>query len=55
MQIKLDGNRKIEFTPKGISFILDILSQRPFSEVNGLINDILTQLKAQESGTAGPD
>jgi len=48
MQLKIDGNKKIEFTAKGISYILDALALRPFAEVNGLINDIINQLKAQE-------
>lgn len=54
MQIKIIGNKKIEFTDKGVAYVLDCLAARPFSEVNGLINDILLQIKAQEGDANGP-
>lgn len=53
MQIQINGNKNIVFTPKGIAYVLDLLSNQPFKEVNGLIGDILGQLKEQEVATSG--
>lgn len=47
MQIKIPNEVSVRFTGKGISYILDILASQPFKDVNGLINDILGQLKAE--------
>lgn len=46
--VKLNGPKTITFTPQGVAYVLDTLASRPFKEVQGLINDILTQLKSQE-------
>ena len=52
--MKINGNKKIEFTPQGISYVLDALTLRPFREVHVLIGDIMNQLKLQEGGNDGP-
>lgn len=52
MQIKLDGDRTVKFTPRAIAYVLDILAGQPFKDVNALITDILTQLKQQETPAA---
>lgn len=48
MEVQINGNKTIKFTPQGISYILDILANCPWKHANLLINDIMTQLKAQE-------
>ena len=54
MQIKIPDKVTIEFTGKGVAYVIDLLSGQPFKDVHGLINDILSQLKAQESGPPEP-
>lgn len=48
-EVKLDGPKLISLTPNQIAYVLDLLATRPWKEVNGLINEIMTQLKAQET------
>jgi hypothetical protein len=48
MEVKIVGNKKIMFTPQGISYVLDVLAECPWKLANPLINDIMNQLKAQE-------
>lgn len=55
MQVEINGNKTITFTPQGISYILDMLAECPWKRANPLINDIMTQLKQQEGGTNGSE
>lgn len=55
MQVQIDGNKTINFTPQGISYILDMLTKCPWKMANPLITDIMSQLKAQEGGSDNED
>jgi hypothetical protein len=55
MQVKIDGPKTITFTPQGISYVLDMLANCPWKVANPLINDIMSQLKAQEGGKSGSE
>lgn len=48
MQLRIVGDKTVKFTPQGISYILDMLSNCPWKMANPLIQDIMSQLKAQE-------
>jgi hypothetical protein len=48
-EVKITGNKKIEFSPQGISYILDMLANCPWKTANPLIMDIMSQLKIQET------
>jgi hypothetical protein len=54
MEVKIEGPKTVKFTPQGISYILDMLANCPWKTANPLINDIMTQLKAQEGENSGP-
>lgn len=53
MNVQIIGNKKIEFTAQGISYILDMLANCPWKMANPLINDIMSQLKQQEGKADG--
>lgn len=48
-EVKINGNKKIEFSPQGISYVLDMLANCQWKMANPLINDIMAQLKVQET------
>ena len=48
MQVQINRNVKVEFTPQGISYILDTLANCPWKIANPIIMDIMAQLKTQE-------
>lgn len=54
-QVKIDGPKTIVFTAQGIAYVLDMLANCPWKIANPLINDIMSQLKAQEGDTRGPE
>jgi hypothetical protein len=54
-EVKLNGPKTVVFTPQGISYILDMLTNCPWRLANPLISDIMSQLKAQEGDNCGPD
>lgn len=47
--VKITKPVAIIFAPNGIAYVLDALAKRPFNEVNGLIADILGQIRKSES------
>jgi hypothetical protein len=53
--VTIKGNKKIVFTPQGISYVLDMLANCPWKVANPLINDIMSQLRAQEGDNGGPN
>lgn len=52
MQVKINSDVMINFTPQGISYVLDMLANCPWKVANPLITDIMGQLKSQESPAA---
>jgi hypothetical protein len=48
MQLEINGPKTLTLTSQAVAYILDVLSARPFKEVQGLINEIFRQLKEQE-------
>lgn len=52
--IKINGPVSVQFTPQGISYVLDMLANCPWKIANPLISDIMTQLKSQEGELNGP-
>lgn len=54
MEVKINGPKTITFTPQGVAFIMDMLAECPWKKANPLINDIMSQLKAQEGEANGP-
>lgn len=53
-EVKLNGPKTLVLQPQAIAYVLDLLTSRPFKEVNGLISDLMAQLKAQEGEQIGP-
>lgn len=40
-------NLVIRFTPQEFEYVLQALAQRPFAEVNGLLQNLVQQAKSQ--------
>ena len=53
--VKINGNVKVEFTPQGISYVLDMLAECPWKRANPLIMDIMNQLKTGEVNNSGSE
>lgn len=55
MQVQIKGNKTIQFTAEGISYVLDMLANCPWKAADPLIRDIMRQLKQQENVEGGPE
>jgi hypothetical protein len=52
MEIKLTGPKTLNLPSQAVAYILDSLAKRPYNEVNELMAEIFSQLKAQEEVSA---
>lgn len=47
-------NLFIHFTAKTLDYVINVLAQRPFAEVQSILNDIGQQVNAQQQAQQNP-
>lgn len=47
-------NIHIAFTSKTLDYVANVLAQRPYAEVSGLLDDLRQQLAQQQAPAGGP-
>lgn len=54
MELKLTGPKHLTLQSSQVAYILDCLSERPYKDVVGLIENLFVQLKQQENSDEIP-